>query len=93
MLKGVLDAFAYHFWSKYLPRHSRTPTKNTALKAPQAQHLPSVHETWDACERFVTLGCIALGLLQLVAVDILPGMNAGASTSAAPSPIEGSGTA
>src|ERR1043166_2846087 len=26
-------------------------------------------------------------------VDILPGMNAGASTSAVPSPIEGSGTA
>jgi len=26
-------------------------------------------------------------------VDVLPGMNAGASTSAVPSPIEGSGTA
>jgi len=26
-------------------------------------------------------------------VDVLPGMNAGASTSAGPSPIEGSGTA
>lgn len=68
MLKGVLDAFTYRFWSKYLPRHSRTPTKNATLTSPQAQHLPRVHATWDACERFVTLGCIALGLLQLVAV-------------------------
>jgi hypothetical protein len=68
MLTGVLDAFAYHFWSTYLPRHSRTPKKKAALQAPQAQHLPSVHETWDACERFATLGCIALGLLQRVAV-------------------------
>src|SRR5262245_38935588 len=28
-----------------------------------------------------------------IAVDVLPGMNAGASTHAVPSPIEGSGTA
>jgi hypothetical protein len=68
MLKGVLDAFTYRFWSTYLPRHSRAPKKNAAIQSPQAQHLPSVHATWDACERFVTLGCIALGLLQLVAV-------------------------
>jgi hypothetical protein len=68
MLKGVLDAFAYRFWSKYLPRHSRKPKKNAALKSPKAQHLPRVQETWVACERFVMLGCIALGLLQLIAL-------------------------
>lgn len=68
MLKGVLDAFAYRFWSKYLPRHSRKPKKNAALKSPKAQHLPRVQETWEACERFVMLGCIALGLLQLIAL-------------------------
>src|SRR5436190_24378908 len=68
MLKGVLDAFAYRFWSKYLPRHSRKPKKNATLKSPKAQHLPRVQETWEACERFVMLGCIALGLLQLIAL-------------------------
>ena len=68
MLKGLLGAFAYRFWSQYLPRHSRKPKKNAALKPPQAQHLAEVHQTWRACEGCVLLGCIALGLLQLVAL-------------------------
>ena len=33
MLTGVLDAFAYRFWSTYLPRHSRTPKKHAALSS------------------------------------------------------------
>jgi len=68
MLKSVLGAFAYRFWSKRLPRHSRKPTKKTTLKAPPKEHLESVRRTWQACERFVMLGCIAVGLLQLVAL-------------------------
>jgi len=68
MRKSVLGAFAYRFWSKRLPRHSRTPKKNTALKTPQKEHLETVQKTWQACERFVMLGCITLGLLQLVAL-------------------------
>jgi len=68
MLKSVLGAFAYRFWSKYVPRHSRKPKKNAALKPPPLQHLAEVHQTWQACEGFVMLGCIALGLLQLVAL-------------------------
>jgi hypothetical protein len=68
VLKSVLGAFAYHFWSKRLPRHSRKPTKNTTLKAPPQEHLESVRRTWQACERFVMLGCVAVGLLQLVAL-------------------------
>lgn len=68
MLKGLVGAFRYHFWSKHLPRHSRKPTKNTQLQKPLASGLPQVHRTWQACEEFVVLGCIALGLLQLVAL-------------------------
>ena len=68
MLKGVIGAFRYHFWSKRLPRHSRRPTKNALLKPPAVQDLPTVQRTWQACEGFVLLGCIALGLLQLVAL-------------------------
>ncbi len=68
MRKSVLGAFAYRFWSKRLPRHSRTPPKNTTLKTPSKEHLETVQKTWQACERFVMLGCITLGLLQLVAL-------------------------
>jgi len=68
MLKHLLGAFTYRFWSKHLPRHSRKPKKNAALKAPMADYVGSVRITWQACERFAMLGCIALGLLQLVAL-------------------------
>lgn len=68
MLKHLLGAFTYRFWSKYLPRHSRKPKKNADLKAPMPDYVDSVRITWQACERFVMLGCIALGLLQLVAL-------------------------
>ena len=68
MLKGTLGAFAYRFWSKRLPRHSRKPKKNATLQAPPKEHLETVRRTWQACEHFVMLGCVALGLLQLVAL-------------------------
>lgn len=68
MLKGTLGTFAYRFWSRYIPRHSRKPKKNADLKRPQAQHVPAVQRTWLACERFVMLGCVALGMLQLIAL-------------------------
>jgi hypothetical protein len=68
MLKGVLGAFTYRFWSKRLPRHARKPTKNTTLQAPHTEHLETVRRTWEACERFVMLGCVTAGLLQLVAL-------------------------
>jgi hypothetical protein len=68
MLKSVLGAFAYRFWSKRLPRHSRKPKKNTTLKTPPKEHLETVQKTWQAGERFVMLGCLTLGLLPLVAL-------------------------
>jgi hypothetical protein len=68
MLTSVLGAFASRFWSTRLPRHSRKPKKNATLKAPQKEHLETVQKTWQACERFVMLGCITLGLRQLVAL-------------------------
>lgn len=69
MLKGLLGAFAYRFWSHYLERQSRKPKKNATLKAPHPDHLKAVQRTWKACEGFVMLGCIALGLLQLIALQ------------------------
>jgi hypothetical protein len=68
MLKGALGTFAYRFWSRYVPRHSRKPKKNADLKRPQVQHVPTIQQTWLACERFVMLGSIALGILQLIAL-------------------------
>jgi hypothetical protein len=69
MLKQLLCVFAYRFWSKQLPRHSRTPKSNDQLQAPTAADAGTVQRSWLACERFVMLGAIAQGLLQLLALN------------------------
>ena len=68
MLKNLICAFNYHFWSKLMPRHSRRPKSNKNLKQPSENALAKVNSCWEAYERFVMLAAIALGLLQLIAV-------------------------
>ena len=54
MLKNLLGAFNYHFWSKLMPRHSRKPKSNKELKQPAENELEKVQLCWDAYERFDT---------------------------------------
>jgi len=68
VLKNLLVAFCYRFWSKHLPRHSRVPKSNENLQGPATAHVESVRDRWLACEGFVRLGAIAQGFLQLLAV-------------------------
>ena len=68
MLKNMIGAFCYHFWSKKMPRHSRKPKKNKNLKPVDPYNVPTVQRCWKACERFVMLGAISLGILQLIAL-------------------------
>jgi hypothetical protein len=68
VLKNLLVAFCYRFWSKHLPRHSRTPKSNETLQGPATPHVESARGRWRACEGFVMLGAIAQGFLQLLAV-------------------------
>jgi hypothetical protein len=72
MLKHLIGAFRYHFWSKGLPRHSRKPRKNQHLKQPTKENVQQVQSCWEACERFAMLAAIALGLLQLMALKFSP---------------------
>jgi len=72
MLKHLIGAFRYHFWSKRLPRHSRKPRKNQHLKQPTKENVPQVQSCGECCERFVLLAAIALGLLQLIALKFSP---------------------
>ena len=67
-LKHLIGAFQFRFWSKRLPPHSRTPKANRTLTAPAPADLGAVQQCWEAYERFVMLGAIALGLLQLIAL-------------------------
>lgn len=68
MLKNLLGAFRYRFWSKCMPRHSRKPEKNKDLIIPSSEDIKTVKLCWDAYERFTMLAAIALGLLQLIAL-------------------------
>ena len=68
MLKQLSRIFHCRFWSKKMPKHSRKPKSNQTLQAPKAEDLKTVEACWMAAERFVNLGAIALGLLQLIAL-------------------------
>lgn len=68
MLKNLMGAFCYRFWSKRMPRHSRKPQKNKDLKKPSSKNIEKVRLYWNAYERFTMLAGIALGSLQLIAL-------------------------
>jgi hypothetical protein len=68
MLKNLMGVFRYRFWTKRLPRHSRKPIKNKKLKKPVRKDIETVKRCHRAYERFVMIGAIALGLLQLISV-------------------------
>jgi len=68
MLKNLIGAFCYRFWSKFLPRHSRNPQKNQQLQKPSPNHIDKVRLCWNAYERFTMLAAISLGILQLMAL-------------------------
>jgi hypothetical protein len=72
VLKNLLGAFCFRFWTKRLPRHSRRPCANRHLKAPLPEHLPRVQACWQAYETFVLCAAIAQGLLQLIALQFGP---------------------
>jgi len=68
MLKCLLGAFFYHFWTGAWPQGEKKGVVDlTGIKAghPTAQ---LISMTTEAIERFVNLGGIALGILQYLAV-------------------------
>lgn len=68
MLKNLMGAFCYRFWSKLMPRHSRKPKKNKELQKPAPQNIDKVRLCWNAYECFTMLAAISLGILQLLAL-------------------------
>ncbi|MDM8537828.1 transposase [Desulfobacterales bacterium HSG17] len=68
MLKNMIGAFSYRFWSKMMPKHSRKPKTNKLLKTVPECCLDNVKRCWEAYERFVMLGAISLGILSLIAI-------------------------
>jgi hypothetical protein len=68
ILKNILHAFCFRFWTQALPRHPRRPRANRHLQAPAATRVSTVAACWQAYETFVLCAAIAQGLLQLIAL-------------------------
>lgn len=73
-LKNTLGAFQFHFWSQYLPRHSRKPRPNRYIKTPPPQQVDKVKACWRAMETFVFCASVAAGLLQLFSLRYQSGL-------------------
>ena len=67
-LKNLIGAFNYKFRTRYLPRHCRKPPKKCGFEKATSPCVEKVERCWQAYERFVLLGAISLGLLQLIAL-------------------------
>ncbi|WP_234541851.1 transposase [Paenibacillus pseudetheri] len=70
-MKQVIGAFGYRFWSKSMPKLNRFLKKEEAhpLEAVQdEQDRRRIEQTIQAIEGFVMCQCIAMGLLQLIAL-------------------------
>lgn len=66
-LKHLLGTFCYHFWCKKMPRLSKNKDVDLSqITDPKLQI--KIAQKLEAIERFVNLGCIALGMLQILAV-------------------------
>jgi hypothetical protein len=73
-LKNTLGAFRFHFWSQYLPAHSRQPKPNSHIKIPQSQQVDKVKACWRAMEMFVFCAGVAAGLLQCFSLRYQAGL-------------------
>lgn len=68
VMKNLMGAFECHFWSKFMPINSRKPKKNSDLMKPPKEAIPAIKNCWDGYIKFVILGAIATGLLQLISL-------------------------
>ena len=71
-LKQVLAGLSYHFWSKSMPKLNRFHT--TAQRKKEIEQITNPQDrkrillAYRATEAFVMISCIAMGLLQIIAL-------------------------
>ncbi|MEI7028395.1 hypothetical protein, partial [Paenibacillus sp. y28] len=70
-MKQVIGAFGYRFWSKSCPKLNRYLHKTEKHPLEQVkcvQEQKRIQQTIEAIEGFVMCGCIAMGLIQMIAL-------------------------
>jgi len=68
VLKHLMGAFCYRFWTSAWPRiGKRTASDLSEISDSRRQRL--IRQTTNAIEAFVNFGCIATGILQIIALN------------------------
>lgn len=67
-LKHLLGSFCYRFGTKAMPRLNRKTSVDLSYVTDAAKHC-LIAETVNAIEGFVNFGCIAFGILQILALN------------------------
>jgi hypothetical protein len=67
-LKHTIGSFFYHFWTAALPRFSRKTTETDLSQITDPRDKEKIVATAKAIEVFVFLGCVAMGILQMIAL-------------------------
>lgn len=68
VLKHLLGAFCYHFWTKALHKLKRDKKHDYSTLSDRQQQ--KVRQTYEAIERFVNVAAIALGILQYLSLTV-----------------------
>jgi len=68
VLKHLMGAFCYRFWTQAWPRIGKATLSDlSSVDSPRQKDL--IGQTADAIEAFVNFGCIATGILQMIALN------------------------
>ena len=70
-LKHVIGGFCYHFWTKGMPKLSKSKTKMDLSVVTKTEDISKISSTFRATQVFAFLSCIALGILMLLS-ETLP---------------------
>jgi len=67
VLKHLMGVFFYHFWTSFWPKIGRRVESDLSSLSIDSERL--IAQTTDAIEGFVNFGCIATGILQIIAIN------------------------
>ena len=67
VLKHLMGVFFYHFWTSVWPKIGKLAKSDLSSTSPYSERL--IAQTTNAIEGFVNFGCIATGILQIIALN------------------------
>jgi hypothetical protein len=67
-LKNTIGSFFYHFWTAALPKFSRKTTETDLSRITDPKDKKKIVATAKAIEVFTFIGCVTMGILQLIAL-------------------------